>query len=58
MAVIEVKRLDGVKLLLEDGSWLLFRLSDTEPVVRLYVEAATPEQLDRLVTAGETLIGR
>jgi phosphomannomutase len=58
LAVIEVKQLDGVKLLLEDGSWLLIRVSDAEPVVRLSVEAATPEQVDRLVTAGETLIGR
>jgi phosphoglucomutase len=58
LAVIEVNRLDGVKMILEDGSWLLFRLSGTEPVVRLYAEAATHEQLDRLVTAGEGLIGR
>jgi phosphoglucomutase len=58
LAVIEVKRLDGVKLILEDGSWLLFRLSGTEPVVRLYAEAATQEHLDRLMTAGEALFGR
>jgi phosphomannomutase len=58
LAVIEVKRLDGVKLILEDGSWLLFLLSGTEPVVRLYAEAATAEGLDRLITAGEVLFGR
>jgi phosphomannomutase len=53
-----VTHLDGVKLLLEDGSWIFIRVSDAEPVVHLSVEAATPEQVDRLVTAGETLIGR
>jgi len=58
LAVIDVNRLDGVKMILEDGSWLLFRLSATEPMVRLYVEAATQGQLMRLVTAGEALIGR
>lgn len=58
LAVIEVNRLDGAKMILEDGSWLLVRLSGTEPVVRLYAEAGTHEQLDRLVTAGEALIGR
>lgn len=58
LAVIEVNRLDGVKMILEDGSWLLFRVSGTEPVVRLYAEAASPERLDRLVTAGENFIGR
>ena len=56
--MIEVNHLDGVKMILEDGSWLLFRISGREPVVRLYVEAASPERLDRLVTAGENFIGR
>jgi phosphomannomutase len=36
----------------------LFLLSGTEPVVRLYAEAATAEGLDRLITAGEVLFGR
>jgi len=58
LAVIEVKRLDGVKLILEDGSWLLFRLPGTEPEVQLYAEAATEERLDRLMTAAEVLFGR
>jgi len=58
LAVIEVNRLDGVKMILEDGSWLLFRLSGMEPVVRLYAEASTQELLDRLITAGEVLAGR
>lgn len=57
LAVIDVTRLDGVKLILEDGSWLLFRLAETEPAVRLYVEAATHAHAHRLVAAGEALIG-
>ncbi len=56
LAVVDVKRLDGTKLILEDGSWVLLRVSGTEPVVRLYVEAASPEQLERLTAAGEALI--
>lgn len=31
---------DGVKLYLEDGSWLLIRASGTEPLVRIYTETA------------------
>jgi phosphomannomutase len=58
LAVIEVKWLDGVKMIVEDGSWLLLQSSQTGSAVRLTVEASTPEQVDRLVTAGETLIGR
>jgi phosphoglucomutase len=56
LSIIEVNRLDGVKCILEDGSWALFRLSGTEPVVRLYTEASTPECLDALTAAGEDLV--
>jgi len=58
LAVIDVNRLDGVKLLLEDGSWLLLRLSGTEPVVRVYAESSSPEHLERLMSVGEALLGR
>lgn len=55
-SVREVKRLDGTKLLLEDGSWLLLRPSGTEPMARLYVEAASAERLDALEAAGRALL--
>jgi len=55
--VAQVNRLDGVKMLLEDGSWLLLRPSGTEPVVRLYAEASTEQQLEALVAEGRALIG-
>ena len=56
-AVIQVNRLDGVKMILEDGSWLLLRPSGTEPVVRLYAEASTEPQMDAIVAEGQRLIG-
>ncbi len=37
--VSKVVRTDGLKLILEDGSWVCYRLSGTEPVVRVYSEA-------------------
>jgi len=37
--VVSVDRADGAKFVFEDGSWILVRLSGTEPIVRLYVEA-------------------
>ncbi len=52
----EVQRVDGTKLLLEDGSWILIRPSGTEPVVRLYVEAENPKDLERLIEAGHELV--
>jgi len=49
--------LDGLKFILADGSWLGIRLSGTEPVVRLYVEAHGAEKLEKLKEAGKRLIG-
>lgn len=37
--------MDGLKIVLEDGSWLLIRPSGTEPLFRLYVEASNDEML-------------
>jgi phosphoglucomutase len=39
--VAKTNRADGLKLIFEDGEWLLMRPSGTEPVVRIYTEAAT-----------------
>ena len=47
-----VDALDGVKLLLGDAGWILFRASGTEPVLRVYCEAATPALVRRLLRAG------
>jgi alpha-D-glucose phosphate-specific phosphoglucomutase len=56
LAVAEHITLDGHKYLLEDGSWVCFRPSGTEPVVRFYFEASSLEALERLRGAGEALI--
>ena len=42
--IVDMKTYDGVKFLCEDESWLLFRLSGTEPKVRLYSEAQSDEE--------------
>lgn len=41
--VMSINTVDGFKFELDDASWLLIRFSGTEPVLRLYCEAATPE---------------
>jgi len=43
--VVNVLAIDGYKFRLEDGRWLLIRFSGTEPVLRLYSEAKTLEQV-------------
>ncbi len=55
-AVTEHITLDGHKYVLADGSWVCFRPSGTEPVVRFYFEASSLEELERLRGAGEALI--
>src|SRR5207237_10648943 len=44
---------DGFKFFATDRSWLLVRTSGTEPIVRVYTEATTPDARDALVEAGE-----
>lgn len=57
-SVQQVNTLDGCKLVLEDGSWFLFRSSGTEPLVRCYAEASTPQELEALMAAGQELLQR
>ena len=49
---------DGVKYLLEDGSWLLIRPSGTEPVLRVYAEAHDMDAVQRLLAEGAALAQR
>jgi phosphomannomutase len=51
--VSDVETLDGTKLLFEDESWLLFRQSGTEPVLRIYSEATSKEKVETLLNEGE-----
>ncbi|MBI4796021.1 MAG: phosphoglucomutase/phosphomannomutase family protein [Deltaproteobacteria bacterium] len=56
LAVAQHVTIDGHKFILEDGSWVCFRPSGTEPVVRFYLEASSPEALTQLQQAGEALL--
>ncbi|HEX6906512.1 MAG TPA: phosphoglucomutase/phosphomannomutase family protein [Terriglobales bacterium] len=51
--VTQVVRTDGLKLVLDDGSWVCYRLSGTEPVVRVYAEARSADGLQKLIAAAE-----
>ncbi|HZP18274.1 MAG TPA: phosphoglucomutase/phosphomannomutase family protein [Terriglobales bacterium] len=52
----EVVRKDGLKLVLDDGSWVCYRLSGTEPVVRVYSEAPSRQMLEKLSAAAKQWI--
>ncbi len=47
--VIDISHIDGTKLLLENDNWALLRFSGTEPLLRLSVEADTPEKAKELI---------
>jgi alpha-D-glucose phosphate-specific phosphoglucomutase len=51
--VAQVVRTDGMKLVFEDGSWVCYRLSGTEPVVRIYSEAKTESDLRKLAAVAK-----
>jgi phosphomannomutase len=46
--VIEVNKIDGLKVILEDGSWFLIRKSGTENLVRIYIESNTKDNIRKL----------
>jgi phosphomannomutase len=50
-----VEKLDGTKFIFADESWLLFRQSGTEPVLRIYAEATSIEKRDALLARGAAL---
>ncbi len=56
--VVDRNTTDGVKLRLENGSWLLARPSGTEPIVRVYLEAPDAASLGRLESAAQELVAR
>lgn len=56
-SVKSVQTLDGYKYFLDDDSWLLVRASGTEPLIRLYTEARSPEEAQRILQAGKEMAG-
>jgi len=56
--VTEIKSFDGVKFLAEDGSWLMLRGSGTEPILRIYAEAQSDRDANRLLELGVSLMKR
>jgi len=55
--VQEVRALDGVKLVLESGDWILARPSGTEPLVRVYIESRDKKRFEALSDYAQKLSG-
>jgi len=54
--IAEVITIDGRKMILEDGSWLLIRPSGTEPKIRLYVESRDEKGAAALLAAAREML--
>ena len=52
--VTNVENLDGIKFSLDHGGWLLVRASGTEPLLRIYAEAPSNEQVKQLLETGRS----
>jgi alpha-D-glucose phosphate-specific phosphoglucomutase len=55
--VTKVDTTEGFRFFLGDESWLLIRFSGTEPLVRIYSEAASLERARMLLNEGKKMIG-
>lgn len=55
-AVTSVERRDGVKLNLDGNAWILLRPSGTEPLFRVYCEAASAEEVAEVLNLGERFV--
>ncbi len=53
--LVSINDRDGVKYVFDDSSWLLIRPSGTEPVLRVYSEARSPDLVEQLLTQGVAL---
>ena len=53
--VKEIKSFDGHKFIMTDNSWLILRLSGTEPILRIYVEASSEKIAKSYLDFGKNL---
>ncbi|MBI2165502.1 MAG: phosphoglucomutase/phosphomannomutase family protein [Chloroflexi bacterium] len=57
LPVLERDTIDGVRFRLRGGAWLVVRFSGTEPLLRIYAEAESPQRARELINAGRDIAG-
>jgi phosphomannomutase len=55
LPVCHVETMDGVKVVRADHSWVMLRASGTEPLLRIYAEAPTQDEVDSLLEWGQSV---
>jgi len=53
---VRINDMDGWKYIFKENAWMGIRLSGTEPVARLYLEADSPKKISSLLAVGKKLI--
>ncbi|MCX6006199.1 MAG: phosphoglucomutase/phosphomannomutase family protein [Chloroflexi bacterium] len=56
LKVVKLDTRDGFRYKLSDGSWLLIRFSGTEPLVRIYAESSSDEEVQKFIQYGQELV--
>ena len=54
--VKSMDRTDGLKIEFADGAWVLLRLSGTEPLLRVYTEAATIQESAKIAREAQAWV--
>ncbi len=54
--IVKTNKLDGIKYICEDASWLFFRLSGTEPILRIYSEASSDRKANEILELGKKIV--
>ncbi|HSM77860.1 MAG TPA: hypothetical protein VLT57_09555, partial [Bryobacteraceae bacterium] len=64
MPILRIETLDGVKFFLDNPeaqvkpnaaeTWILFRASGTEPLMRIYTESTSPANVQTLLASART----
>ncbi len=50
--VVSIEKIDGIKLILENGDWCLLRFSGTEPIIRCYAESNSEKKVEEIINLG------
>ncbi|MDD5311674.1 MAG: phosphoglucomutase/phosphomannomutase family protein [Dehalococcoidia bacterium] len=57
LKVVNLDTRDGFRYKLEDGSWMLVRFSGTEPLIRIYAESSSRQEVQNLLQQGRDILG-
>jgi phosphomannomutase len=57
LTVASSDRIDGRRFVFANGAWSIVRFSGTEPLLRVYAEAGSPQDVEKLLHAMEDLLG-